>query len=334
VFNRNRIAFNADRFLNRYRFFPRHLRLCRSEFDLYHVCDHSYAHLVHELPADRTGVYCHDLDAFRCLIDTRRQPRPRWFRALSRRVLAGMQRAARVFVSTEVMRRQVEALGLLETGRLVLAPYGVSPEFRPPASDGSEIPALPPEVRQSHFLLHVGSCIPRKRLDVLLDVFAAVRNWYPSLRLVKVGGRWSADQVARIRRLGIAGAVTQYTDLDRGAIAALYARSSLTLLPSEAEGFGLPVIEALACGAAVVASDIPVLREVGGDAVTYCPVGDVPQWVHTVGRLLSGATPVPPLAARFARSACYSWESHAATIRHTYEQLLSEARSAPRTPEP
>ena len=54
------------------------------------------------------------------------------------------------------------------------------------------------------------------------------------------------------------------------------------MLPSDAEGFGLPIIEALACGAPVIASDLPVLREVGGDAVRYCAVGDVDAWSSAI----------------------------------------------------
>ena len=75
------------------------------DFDLFHVVDHTYAQLVHALPADRTGVYCHDLDAFRCLLEPAADPRPRWFRALARRILTGMQKAAVVFHNSAPDRR-------------------------------------------------------------------------------------------------------------------------------------------------------------------------------------------------------------------------------------
>ena len=66
---RRHAAFNADRLLNRFILFPRYARQAVRRFDLFHVADHTYGQLVHALPAGRTGVYCHDLDAFRCLFD-------------------------------------------------------------------------------------------------------------------------------------------------------------------------------------------------------------------------------------------------------------------------
>src|SRR5262249_20945394 len=150
--------------------YPRHLRQRRNDFDLFHVVDHSYAQLVHALPAERTGVFCHDLDAFRCLLEPARDPRPRWFRAIARRVLDGFRKAALVFHSTEQVRGEIERHGLAAPACLVRAPYGISPEFTPDAPGPDRLPAPVVALGGAPFLLHVGSCIPRKRIDVLLDV--------------------------------------------------------------------------------------------------------------------------------------------------------------------
>jgi glycosyltransferase involved in cell wall biosynthesis len=312
---RKRVAFNADRLLNRHLDLPRYLRRRAADFDLFHVVDHTYAHAVHALPADRTGVFCHDLDAFRCLLEPDREPRPAWFRALARRTLTGLQKAAIVFHSTSAVREQVERRGLVDPARFVHAPYGVSPEFTAagPAEGG------PP------YLLHVGTCIPRKRIDVLLDVLASARARRPDLRLVKVGGEWSPEQRGRIERPGLGGAIEHRVNLDRGEIARYYRGAALVLLPSEAEGFGLPVTEALACGAAVVASDLPTLREVGGDAVVYRPVGDVAAWAETVIDLLDHPGRAPSREARLQRAASFTWAAHAATITAAYRRLAGEA---------
>ena len=323
LFGGRRSAFNADRLLNRHFDYPAYLTRVRrghAGFDAFHVVDHSYAQLVHALPPDRTGAYLHDLDAFRSLLEPQRELRPRWYRLMMRRVLTGLQKAKLVFYSTQAVRAQVERHGLLDPARLVYAPYGVCPEFT--AEEPEPPPKLPAGIEGGPFLLHVGSCNPRKRIDVLLDVFAAVRARRPELRLVKVGGQWAEEHRRRIDRLGLAPALHHLHGIDRLTLAALYRRAALVLQPSEAEGFGIPVAEALACGAAVVASDLPVLREVGGDVAVYCPIGDVSAWCDTVTRLLDSPASAPPRPARVAHAARFSWAAQAQTIASAYLRLL------------
>jgi glycosyltransferase involved in cell wall biosynthesis len=321
-----RRAFNADRLLNRLWDYPRFARRRAAEFDLFHVCDHSYAQLVHALPAGRVGVYCHDLDTFRCLLEPARDPRPRWFRWVARRVLRGLQRAAVVFHSTQEVRREILGHGLIDPDRLVQAPLGVPPEYTPQAEpDGTAARLLAP-LGGAPYVLHVGSCIPRKRIDVLLRVFAAARAELPGLWLVKVGGPWAAEHRRLLEELKVGPAVLQVCGLARRTIADLYRRAALVLLPSAAEGFGLPLIEALACGAAVVATDLPVFREVGGEAVVYCPLGDVAAWAGTVSALLDDPSRAPALPLRLARARRYSWDSHARIIAGAYLKLADGGR--------
>lgn len=319
-------ARNADRLANRLWDYPRYARRhVAGAFDVCHVADHSYAQLVHALPADRTGVFCHDLDAFRSLLGPRPGPRPRWFRAAARHVLGGMRKAAVVFYSTGAVRAEIERHGLVDPARLVQAPYGTAAEFSSAAAMPEPADELVGAGRAGRpFLLHVGSCIPRKRIDVLLDVFAAVREGRPGLHLVQVGGEWTADQQEQARRLGVDGERVQVRGLTRGQVASLYRRAAVVLQPSEAEGFGLPVVEALACGARVVASDIPVLREVGGPAAVYRPVGDVGAWAAAVGALLDDPAAGPPGPARLGWAARYSWAEHARIVLNAYLGLVGE----------
>jgi glycosyltransferase involved in cell wall biosynthesis len=311
-------AFCADRLVNRMWDYPRYLRRWRDQCDYFHICDHSYAHLVHALPPERTGVFCHDLDCFRCLLHPRSEPRPRWFRAMSRHILRGLQKAAVVFYSTAELGRRLRECRLVDAGRLVYAPYGVSPEFTPNSEDLDTSVGERPDGVRLPFLLHVGSCIARKRVDTLLEVFARVRARQPELLLVQVGGEWTPPQREQIKRLGIGSAVRQQRGLDRRTLGALYRRARVVLQTSEAEGFGLPVIEALACAGVVVASEIPVLREVGGDGAVYCPVADVPCWVETVGRLLNHPATAPDRERRLAQAQRFSWANHAQNILQAY----------------
>ena len=317
-------ALNADRMVARFGTAEALALRIRRNFDLFHVVDHVYAHLVRALPAGRVGVYCHDLDAFRTVLDPPRHPAPAWFRAMTRATLGGVERAAVVFHSTMAVRSELVAHAVVDPQRLVWAPYGVSPEFRPEPALGDTSAQVLAGLGGRPYLLHVGSALPRKRLDVLIDVFAAVRQTHPELRLVQQGARLTPELCERIDRLGIAGAILQPGPLDRATLAGLYRGAAALLVTSDAEGFGLPVIEALACGAPVLASDIPALREVGADACRYLPVAAVATWAQAVGELLEDGSGVPPRAARLARADGFSWASHARTILDAY---LALARS-------
>jgi glycosyltransferase involved in cell wall biosynthesis len=90
------------------------------------------------------------------------------------------------------------------------------------------------------------------------------------------------------------------------------------LQPSEAEGFGLPLAEAMACGAPLLVSDLPVLREVAGDVAAYRAVGDVPAWVDAALSLLDeGAR----RGAGLTRSALFRWEAHAGRLVDLYRAV-------------
>jgi glycosyltransferase involved in cell wall biosynthesis len=157
---------------------------------------------------------------------------------------------------------------------------------------------------------------------VLLEVVAAVREVVPDLRLVKVGGEWTTDHREQIDRLDLAGAIIHSSGLTRVELAEVYRWARVVLIPSGAEGFGLPAIEALACGAAVVASDIPSLREAGGPAAEYAPVGDIGAWVDLVAKRLADPAAAPPRTARLAWAGRFTWTAHAEIIARAYHCLL------------
>jgi glycosyltransferase involved in cell wall biosynthesis len=316
-----RTALNADRALSRYVAYPVRALMARRPGRFFHVVDHSYAQLVHVLPSSRTGVYCHDLDALRPVLERDGGSWPIWRRGLAWTLAAAMKSAALVFHSTREVGRSLERHGIAPRSRLVYAPYGAGPEFNahPDPQDGADA-ALSGGAGHP-FVLHVGSEIPRKRLDVLFEVFARLRSKLPELRLVQQGARLSDAQRAHAERLGIAQSLIQPPKLTRKALAGLYRRAAVVLVTSEAEGFGLPVIEALACGAVVIASDIPVLREVGENGALYAPVGDIPAWTEVVGAALADAPSVPPREHRIARAGTFTWNRHAETILEAYRGL-------------
>jgi glycosyltransferase involved in cell wall biosynthesis len=324
----------VDRLVNRFWDYPRWLRSQTADYDLFHIVDHSYAHLAADLPAHRTLVMCHDLDAFEAALPRRlhRSARPAspLARAMAQRLLAGMRRAARVVCGSRATCDALVEAGVVPASRIVVVPYGVHPTCspRPDAAADAEAEALlgpvDPEVPE---ILHVGSVVPRKRIDVLLDVFAGVRARHSRARLVRVGGELTGAQRRQAMRLGLADHIETLPFIDRRVLAAVYRRAALVLQPSAREGFGLPVAEAMACGTPVVASLVPALCEAGGYAAVYCRVGDLRVWTDTVNGLLDERERRPEMWERRRADALHAArrfdaQAHARGMLEVYRDML------------
>lgn len=325
---------SVDRIVNRFFDYPRWLRAQNLDVDLYHIVDHSYAHLVHVLPRERTVVTCHDVDAFRPFIGG--SSGSRLPRRLARRVLDGLRAARSVTCVSETTRAELIRYGLVAADRLVVVPQGVHPACSPlPNSDADrQAASLLGPAGVSIDLLHVGSTVERKRVDIALDITAAVARRFADVRLVRVGGPLTAAQRRQARDLRIDGRILELPFLRRDVVAAVYRRAALVLMPSDREGFGLPVVEALACGTPVVASDIPALREVGGEAAVFCSAGDRAAWVETVTRLLGDRRDHPAVwrarqDAGLARSQLFTWTQSAAGMAAVYRSLIGRQAWAP-----
>lgn len=325
------ISWTADRLLNRYLDFPRWLRGVRAadRFDLFHVVDHSYAHLVHGLPARRSVVTCHDLDAFRGVIDPVASRRSPLLRPMARYTLDGLAAAARVVCVSRAVRDELLAYRIVPAERIVVIPNGVHPSRSadPDAAADAAATALLGEPSSAvPELLHVGSTIPRKRIDRLLRVCAGLTQVVPGVRLVRVGGPLTSAQQALASELGLETRIRTLPFVEHPVLSAVYRRAALVLLTSDAEGFGLPVVEALGSGTPVVATDLPVLREVGGEAVSYCRGDDLRHWVETVAALLRERDREP---ARWTRrretglrhAARFSWRTYTDEMVRVYERL-------------
>jgi glycosyltransferase involved in cell wall biosynthesis len=330
-----RTSLNVDRALNRLVDYPRHVGTLASAYDVFHVVDHSYAQLVHRLPSARTVVTCHDLDTFRSVLQPQRDPRSALFQAMTRHILEGLRRAALVTCDTAAVRDEFVARGLAPAGRVVVVPVGVGEEFRPdpdPEAD-REAARLIGAPAGAVEILHVGSSTPRKRVDVVLRCIADVGRQIAEVHLVRVGGPFTPEHESLARELGVRDGISVLPALDDRTLAAVYRRAALVVLPSEREGFGLPVVEALACGTPVVASDLPVLREVGGSAPEYRHVGDRAAWAEAVLGLVRERQQHPDmLAARRARGVAwarqFTWRRFADELAAIYVEVAGATESA------
>jgi glycosyltransferase involved in cell wall biosynthesis len=322
---RVRPLFLADRILNRMLLYPQRVkRSVSGRFDIYHVVDHSYAQLALALPAQRTVVSCHDIDTFRSLVQPEADPRGPLFNAMSRRILAGLRRAAIVVCGSAAAHDDLVRFGLADPARLRIVPNGIDPALLEPPPPAARLRAaeLLPVERGVFDLLHVGNDIPRKRLDRLVDIVATLRKRGHRIRLVRVGSPLRPETRQRMVELGFSD-IVELPFIERDVLRAVYARCDLLVLTSDREGYGLPVLEAFAAGKPVVASDIPALRESSGGLATLVPADSLGEWVGAIERVLGSDDPGGGLAAeRREHAAARTWDQHVRGLLPIYDEIL------------
>jgi glycosyltransferase involved in cell wall biosynthesis len=173
-------------------------------------------------------------------------------------------------------------------------------------------------------VLFVGTLEPRKNVPLLLDAFALVRRQLDA-QLLLAGARGWLDQplFAAYARSGLADAAQFLGHLAEEDLAVLYSHAGVFALPSVYEGFGLPVLEAMACGAPVLCSNAGPLPEVAGDAAALLPPEDPDAWAGAIFTLLTNLREADELRQRgFARAAAFSWHAAAAATREAYREAL------------
>jgi alpha-1,3-rhamnosyl/mannosyltransferase len=187
-----------------------------------------------------------------------------------------------------------------------------------------------------HYVLYVGARKRHKNLELLLHAWAAMHK-AERPPLVLSGHAWAADDplAALARALGVADVIRFAGELrDDVELSCLYSGAALLVQPSLAEGFGLPPLEAMACGVPVLASDAGALPEtLSGAAELLAPQGPA-TWAAIVLALLSDPDRRSALAARGrVRAAEFTWARTAARTYAVYERVLS-TRSRPGTRAP
>ena len=193
-------------------------------------------------------------------------------------------------------------------------PHGVNPRFAP---TGARIPGFPRE-----YLLYVGKRDGYKDVATLINAMPHLVDEFPDLILVLVGGGpLTARERDHITRLGLSDRVVQRSVADIDMPAA-YSGARAFVFPSRYEGFGLPVLEAMACGVPVILANSSSLPEVGGDAAVFFEPGSATGLADVVSSVRSNATEAEELSQRGrTRAASFTWAKAAAATAKVYREL-------------
>jgi glycosyltransferase involved in cell wall biosynthesis len=213
----------------------------------------------------------------------------------------------------------------VDPDRLTSLPTGLAAYFRPiPA----EQVAKRLRVRfglSEPFLLFVGSAGPRKNLKRLIQAFALLADSFPRHRLVMAGPQ-TAGQTKRIRswiRTGLGDRILTTGPVSDSDLAFLYSGCVLFVFPSLYEGFGLPPLEAMACGAPVICSNVSSLPEVVGDAARQVDPLDVPAMADAMREVLANSHLRGEMRRRgMERSKSFTWDRNAEGTMAVYRKVV------------
>jgi glycosyltransferase involved in cell wall biosynthesis len=310
----------ADRYLH-YQWQAR-----RRSADVNHIVDHGYGHLAFSLDPRRTVVTFHD--ALLLKLAARELPvssLPRLTIAGQRLSLRAIRRCAQVITGSDSARRDFLRFVPYDPARVTTIYYGVADLFSSGRADRSG-DRLGEVGERAPRLLHVGHCGFNKNIEGILQALPGISRAVgrPAL-FVKVGGPFSARQIALIRKLGLDAQIQHLGHVPRAQLPGLYADADVLLMPSLHEGFGLPVLEAMACGTPVVASRAGGLPEVAGDAALLVEVQDPAGLVDATVRVLTDATLRADLQRRgVERARLFTWRETALRTWRVYERVYLE----------
>jgi glycosyltransferase involved in cell wall biosynthesis len=278
-----------------------------------------------------TVVTIHDLS----ILHAPRDFRP-WFRHYARTVIPALaRRAAKVITDSEATRQDVlDHLGL-PAEHVVTIPLGVDATYRPLATAGTDSQAASRErekfVARYHltgpYVLSVGALEPRKNLIRLFEAIRllAQRPATSEISVVHAGGYgWLADDILRATRApALRGRIRLLGHVTEEDLVSLYRHARLLAYPSLFEGFGLPLLEAMACGCPVVTSDRSSLPEVAGDAAVLVDPDSVDAIADGIRRVWEDDALAADLRARgLERARAFSWERTARLTADVYASAL------------
>lgn len=233
---------------------------------------------------------------------------------------AVIRHSDRIIADSESTKRDILHFGWAEEERVCVAHLGVDGRFGP-VRDAEVVS----EVRRKYglpreFILFVGMIEPRKNVDILVDAYTAdsVSNQFDLVLAGRLG--WGCSGLMqKIASSRIRGSIRVPGYVDDADLPALYSAATAFVYPSQYEGFGLPVLEAMACGAPVITSSFSSLPEVAGDAAILLDPNDMGALASALQRIVKDAKLRAELSGRGReRAKLFTWERTAEKTLEVY----------------
>ncbi|GAB4535434.1 MAG: glycosyltransferase family 1 protein [Anaerolineae bacterium] len=235
------------------------------------------------------------------------------------------QRASAIIAVSQATKEDLVHCYGVSPAKISVVHEAAAPHFRQ-ASPAQIVAARARYGLPDNYLLHVGTIEPRKNLSRLLEALHRLRTSGQEMALVLVGhkGWLYRGFFQRLEELALGDAVVMPGYVPDADLAAIYSGARLVVVPSLYEGFGLPILEAMACGAPVASSNTSSLPEVGGDAARYFDPGDVEAMADTILSVWRDEDLRESMSQEgLARAGGFSWARAARETMAIYEQVLT-----------
>lgn len=242
------------------------------------------------------------------------------------------KRADAIITVSECSRRDIVRFLGIQPERVHVTIEGVRSGFRPLEDDATRRAVLERYGIRQPYILYVGGLNARKNIGRLLEAFARVQPSHPDLALVIAGERqWQTGEIDHVyRRLDLARLVHFTGYVDDADLPALYSGATGFIFPSLYEGFGLPPLEAMACGTPVITSNVSSLPEVVGDAALMVDPFDVSAIAGAISRLIADPTLCDCLRERgLRRAARFTWDQAAHETLAAFQETASQPIESP-----
>jgi len=241
--------------------------------------------------------------------------------------------ASRVIVDSETVGREVSSHTQLPADRISVIPLAADPVFSQ-RTDEAGFKTLSERIGLHRpYFLTVGTLEPRKNHAVLLDAFAALRSEVrtipaPQLLIVGKPGWKYRDIQRRAKALNPGNDIVLVDSVTDEDLCKLYVHCIATIYPSLYEGFGLPILEAMSCGSPVIASDIPVLREVGGKAALYAAPGKPGEFKQCMQAVQAAGLRAELTDRGLKQAQLFSWQKTASRTWKVYTECSRKGETA------